>query len=111
MSAISRRTFISSCVAASATVADLRVYAADPMTKDVHQQILDRAAVLEKQRRTRFSAVKSKTDLEALQKSLRETFLKLLDGLPESKGVPAVRKTGKIEADDYVVEKFVYESL
>ena len=69
---------------------------------DVHQQLLDLAARQEAQRRARFAAVTSKADLEALQTSLRETFLGLLDGLPEKPGVPPVQNDGTIEADDYV---------
>ena len=78
---------------------------------DVHQQLLDLAARQEERRRARFAAVASKADLEALQASLRKTFLGLLDGFPEKTGVPPVQKTGTIEADDYVVEKLAYESF
>src|SRR4029077_7665467 len=35
---------------------------------------------------------------------------RLLDGLPERAGPPPAKKSGQIEADDYVVEKLVYES-
>jgi len=49
--------------------------------------------------------------LETLQKSLRETFLELIGGLPVSDGPPRFRQTGVIEADDYTIEKFVYESF
>ncbi len=65
----------------------------------------------EAQRRARFAAIVSKADLDALQASLRETFLRLLDGFPEKTGAPPVRKTGTIEADDYVIEKLAYESF
>src|SRR5437773_548990 len=99
MTFLSRREFLSLSLVASAGLAR----GADPRTTDVHQQLLDLAARQEVERRTRFAAVKSKTDLEALQKTLRESFLRLLDGLPEAKGPPPVKKLGQIEADDYVV--------
>jgi dienelactone hydrolase len=78
---------------------------------DVHQQILIRAGRLQRSRRQRFEAIKTKADLEDLQGSLRQAFLQGLDGLPEKAGVPAVTTTGRIEDADYSVEKLVYESL
>jgi dienelactone hydrolase len=78
---------------------------------DVHKQLLALAAEQERKRRERFVAVKSATDLEALQKELRQTFLALLDGLPAAPGAPAVKKVGQISADDYTIDKLVFESL
>ena len=78
---------------------------------DLHQQLLDRAAVFEKERRARFAAVQTPDELGGLQASLRETFLRLIGGLPARHGSPAVKKMGRIEADDYYVEKLVYESM
>ena len=77
---------------------------------DIHQQLLETAERQQKERRAQFAAVTSKAELETLQKSLREKFLKLLDGLPQSKGVPPAKILSKIEADDYVIEKLVFES-
>ena len=78
---------------------------------DLHQQLLELASKQQDERRARFAAVKTKADLEALQKSLRAKFLHLLDGLPEAKGAPPAKLIGKIDADDYVVEKLVIETL
>src|ERR1700733_3464230 len=107
MTVLSRREFMYLGLAASAGLTQ----GAEASTTDVHQQLLDLPAHQEEQRRARFAAVKSKADLEALQKTLRETFLRLLDGFPETKGAPPVKKMGRIEADDYVGEKLVYESF
>ena len=107
MTVLSRREFVYLSVAASAGL----IRGADANKTDVHQQLFDLAAQQEEQRRARFAAVKSKADLEALQKTLRETFLGLLDGFPEAKEAPPVKKMGRIEADDYVVEKLAYESF
>jgi cephalosporin-C deacetylase-like acetyl esterase len=82
-----------------------------PRSADVHQQILDLAARQEEQRRKRFRAVASKADLQALQASLRESFLHLIDGLPARGDTPPVRIIGTIEADDYAIDKLVYESF
>ena len=72
MVALSRREFLYLSLAASAGLAPQ----ADTKKADVHQQLLDLAARQEEQRRARFAAVKSKDDLQALQKTLRETFLR-----------------------------------
>lgn len=107
MSAISRRQFLGTTIAASASLAT----AADAQPVNVHQQLLDLADEQERQRRARFAAINTRADLEGLQRSLREKFLHLLGGLPESRGVPPVRRLGHIDADDYVVDKLVFESF
>ena len=86
-------------------------FAEESGTVDLHQQRLDIAARFEKERRARFEAVKTPDALAALQASLRETFTRLIGGLPQAAGVPDVKKTGQIEADDYTIEKLALESL
>src|SRR5262249_41461956 len=76
-----------------------------------HEQLLNEAVRLQEQRRARFAAVRTPADLEALQASLRSKFLELIGGLPQSKGPPPVQVTGKIEAEDYIIEKVVFESF
>lgn len=78
---------------------------------DVHRQVLDLAARQEGERRDRFAAVKTKTELDALQKSLRDKFLGLLDCLPHVQGAPPAKILGTIEADDHVIHKLVFESF
>jgi cephalosporin-C deacetylase-like acetyl esterase len=75
------------------------------------QELLDLAAKQQVQRRVRFEAVKTPAELEVLQADLRAKFVSLLDGFPNVHGTPAAKITGIIDADDYVVEKFVFESL
>jgi dienelactone hydrolase len=110
---LSRRDFFDLALAAPASMARAAVIAADAGASpvDVHQQLLDLAARQEQVRRARFAAVNSKADVDVLQSSLGDTFLRLLDGFPAKSGVPPVRKTGTIEADDYRIEKLVYESF
>jgi dienelactone hydrolase len=103
---LSRRAFLAAGLAAPAAIAT-----GDPPRPDIHRQLLALAAEQEKKRRARFAAVKTAADLETLQKDLREKFLALLDGLPEAAGPPPVKTTGRIEADDYTIDKLVYESL
>jgi cephalosporin-C deacetylase-like acetyl esterase len=104
-----RREFLSRSLAASLAGPPR----AEPPARraDLHQQILALAAEQEAKRRARFAQVQTRADLAALQKSLREKFLELLDGLPTQSGLPAVRMRGNIRADDYEVQKLVFESL
>ncbi len=106
MPSLSRREFLPLALAASAGLAT----AAEEQAT-VHEQLLDIAKRQEERRRARFAAVRTRADLVTLQKSLRETFLRLLGGLPEKAGPPLVKKTGRIDAGEYVIEKLTYESF
>jgi hypothetical protein len=113
MPPLSRRDFLDLALTVPAGLASANGIAAEPEMKpaDIHQQILELAALQEQERRARFAAVKNKGDLDALASSLRQTFLKLIGDLPGRQGVPPVQKTGTIEADDYIIEKLVFESF
>jgi dienelactone hydrolase len=113
MSFLSRREFVGAGLAASANLfhPDVMTRAEDKPKRDVHQRILDLAARQQEERRKRFAAVTTKADLEALQKALRQKFLELLDGLPERAGTPPARSLGKIDGDDYTIDKLVFESF
>jgi cephalosporin-C deacetylase-like acetyl esterase len=104
---LSRREFLATGLVAAVPLARGET----PRRADVHRQLLALAAGQEKARRARFAAVKTAADLEALQKELRKKFLALLDELPDASGPPPVKTTGRIDADDYTVDKLVYESL
>lgn len=106
---VSRRAFLATGLATLTPPA--RGEDPPPERTDVHRQLLKLAAEAEKKRRARFAAVKTPAQLGALQKELRETFLTLLDGLPESKEPPPVKTTGRIDAGDYTLDKLVYESF
>jgi dienelactone hydrolase len=106
---LSRRAFLATGMAATASI--VRGEPAPSDRTDVHRQLLELAAGQQKKRRARFAAVRSVADLEALQKELRQKFLLLLDGLPEASGPPLVKIVDRIDADDYTVDKLVYESL
>jgi Acetyl xylan esterase (AXE1) len=113
MRSYSRREMLELTLAGSAGISAVAARAADPATSsmDIHQQILELAARQEAERRARFAAVTSKADLDALQSSLRTSFLGLLGGFAQRRDVPPVQKTGTIDADDYVVDKLVFESF
>ena len=107
----SRRGFLELLLAGPAGLASVAALAARAKVSpvDLHQQILELAASQESARRASFAAITSRAGLQSLQSSLRETFLRLIDGFPANSGVPPVRKTGTIESDDYVIEKLVLE--
>lgn len=104
---LSRRELLQLGLAAPATL----LHAAEPVRANVHQQLLDLAAKQEQRRRARFAVVKTKADLATLQKELHESFLRLFDGLPEAKGPPPAKVLATIDADDYRIEKLVFESF
>jgi cephalosporin-C deacetylase-like acetyl esterase len=111
MRAASRRDFVRFCATFPAAFAFAPAIASRARSPGVHEQLLELAAHQENERRARFLAVKSKSDLARLQSDLRQAFLGLLDGLPAQGGAPPHRITGKIDSGDYVVEKLVYESF
>src|SRR5687767_9792080 len=86
-------------------------FSAQPPAADVHGQLLALAAEQEQQRRARFAAVQSRDELQSLQVSLRESFLRLIGGLPAANEPPSVQKLGEIAADDYLIEKLLIETL
>src|SRR5262245_19269540 len=103
---LSRREFVYAELAAAAELMHRGPLSrADEKTAkaDVHQQILELAAKQEQERRHGFAAVATKADLDALQKSLRQKFLDLLDGLPERAGTPPAKTLAKIDGDDYTI--------
>src|SRR4051812_30127961 len=77
----------------------------------VHEQLFALATRQEVRRRPRFAAVKSKGDLDLLQKELQQTLLRLLGGFPERREAPPAQIVATVNADDYLVEKLVYESF
>jgi len=113
MNSLSRRDFARAGIGSVALLSLPHWARCDTVSvkSDVQQQILELAKRQESARRAQFAAVKTPAELEALQKSLREKFLRLIDGLPQSEGPPKSRQTGVIDAEDYTIEKFVYESF
>jgi cephalosporin-C deacetylase-like acetyl esterase len=110
MTPLSRRDFLALSLAAAAGLAH-GAPGGGGKAANVHRQLLDLAAAQEKQRRARFAAVRTPNDLAALQKSLRASLLGMIGGLPEAKGPPPAKRIARIEADDYLVDKLVFESF
>lgn len=107
----SRRDFLAGGLALAGASRSSAARPEGKASEDVHRQILELAAHQQESRRARFGAVRSRADLDALQKSLRESFLRLLDGFPSASGIPTVRSTGRIDGGDITIEKLLYESL
>jgi dienelactone hydrolase len=108
MKYVSRREFL----ALGALAAGVRRFpAAEAADTNVYEQIMALAQRQQEERRRRFAAVASRNELEGLQRSLRQKFINLLDGLPDRQGPPPARTFGRIEGDDYIVEKIAFESM
>ena len=98
MASLSRREFVSLSIVASAWTAhgagnDVLCAADVPNDNapksNIDQQLLELAAQQERERRAAFVAVNDRESLGRLQGSLRETFLRLIGGLPQTTGAPA----------------------
>ncbi len=96
MRSVSRRDLLRLGVAAPAILAPNYALAAPAGDGDVHQHLLELAAAQEEKRRARFAAVKTKSDVFELRSALKESFLRLLDNLPEN----AWRPAGPADGDD-----------
>jgi dienelactone hydrolase len=57
------------------------------------------------------AGIKTVAEAEQRKKVVREKIMKIMGGLPEYSGPLHARITGSIQADGYVIEKIIYESL
>lgn len=81
----------------------------DPPAGRLYKWLQGQAQIRFGERRQAIAALKTPEDVQARQKRLREQFIEALGGFPERTPLnPQV--TGKIERDDYRVEKVIYES-
>src|SRR5437016_6109786 len=63
------------------------------------------------QRENAISEIRSVADAERRKQFVRETFLALIGGLPDYNGPLNPRITGRIESENYTIEKVIFESL
>src|SRR5215471_11670917 len=63
------------------------------------------------QREKSIAQIHSVADAERRKKSVRETFLSLIGGLPEYSGPLNPRLTGRLQSGNYIIEKVIFESL
>ena len=112
MKSLSRRDLLALGIGGLGLAAFPRIdLGAERQQADVHQQILAMAASQEVERRARFAAVNSPAELATLQSDLREKFVRLLGGLPQWSEVPPAHHVGRIDADDYTIDKLTFESF
>jgi cephalosporin-C deacetylase-like acetyl esterase len=57
------------------------------------------------------AAIKTVADAERRKKVVREKLMKIMGGLPDYNGPLHARVTGVIEAEGFVIEKLIYDSL
>ena len=62
-------------------------------------------------REKQIAAIRTVADAEQRKKIVRRKILDALGGLPDYTGPLNARVTGQIQADGYVIEKVIYESL
>ena len=63
------------------------------------------------EREDKIAAIHTVADAERRKKEVREKLVQLLGGLPNYKGSLNARVTGQIQANGYVIEKILFESL
>src|SRR5438093_4535488 len=96
----------------SAASLSLRALSAQQSTPDPLLRWMDQLAQQQLQRREdAIARVHSVADAEGRKQSVRETFLSLIGGLPDYSGPLNARITGRIQAENYAIEKVIFESL
>ena len=86
-------------------------YAQQP-TQDPLLRWMDQIAQKQLQRREdAIAKIHNVADAERRKQSVRETFLSLIGGLPDYGGPLNPSITGRIQAENYTIEKVVFESL
>ena len=63
------------------------------------------------QRENTIREIRSVADAERRKQFVRETFLRIIGGLPDYNGPLNPRITGRIESGNYTIEKVIFESL
>jgi cephalosporin-C deacetylase-like acetyl esterase len=63
------------------------------------------------EREDKIAAIKTVADAERRKKEVRAKSLELMGGLPDYPGPLNAKITGQIQADGYVIEKIIFESL
>lgn len=80
-----------------------------PAAEMMKQYLTGIAGGYSAQRQERYEAVKTPEEIAAYQAGLREEFIQRLGGFPERTPLNA-QVTSKIQAEDYTVEKVIFES-
>jgi cephalosporin-C deacetylase-like acetyl esterase len=62
-------------------------------------------------REAAIAQIRTVADAEARKKVVREKIMRIMGGLPDYNGPLNARVTGSVQADGFVIEKIIYESL
>lgn len=96
----------------SAAFLSLRFLSAQQPAQDPLLRWMDQIAQQQLQRREdAIAKIHSVADAERRKQSVRETFLSLIGGLPNYSGPLNPSITGRIETQNYTIEKVIFESL
>ena len=88
------------------------LYAQPPTTTDPLLAWMDKIAQKELDAREAVIAgIRTIADAEARKKVVRQKIMDMMGGLPDYNGPLHARVTGSIQADGFVIEKIIYESL
>src|SRR5436309_6835774 len=99
-------------IALSATFLIASYLAAQAPIQDPLLRWMNQIAQQQLQRRENAIAeIHTVADAERRKKWVRETLLDILGGLPDYHGPLNPRMTGRIEAESYIIEKVIFESL
>ena len=91
---------------------NLRFLCAQKPTQDPLLRWMDQIAQQQLQRREdAIAKIRTVADAERRKQSVRETLLSLIGGLPDYNGPLNPRITGRIQAENYTIEKVIFESL
>ncbi len=91
---------------------DLRFVFAQQPAPDPLLRWMDQIAQQQLQHREdAIARIRTVADAERRKKSVRENFLSLIGGLPDYSGPLNSSITGRIKAQDYSIEKVIFESL
>ena len=97
---------------AVASISLLTLSAQAPPIEDPLLRWMDRIAQEQLQaREAAVAAVRTVADAEQRKKVVRQKILNALGGLPSYDGPLNAKVTGQIQADGYVIEKVIYQSL
>jgi cephalosporin-C deacetylase-like acetyl esterase len=95
-----------------ATFLDLMSLSGQQPTPDPLLRWMDQIAQQQlQQRENAIAEIHSIADAERRKQTVRETFLSLIGGLPNYNGPLNPRITGRIQGENYAIDKVIFESL
>src|SRR5512141_2463953 len=95
-----------------ATIAELPVLSAQQPTEDPLLRWMNQIAQRQLQEREKSIAkIRNRADAERRKELVRRKLLGIIGGLPDYSGPLNPRITGRLESQNYVIDKVIFESL